>query len=232
MITIRKSEERRHIQSRVQNTWMTFDPEDGKDPLCRGFRALESLNEEHVAPEMGLHPHAQKELDLITYVREGSLIHQDEAGGFAREEAGEFQRRRVSIRMQSHALNGSLTDTAHVFQSGLTPDRTALGTNQEQRRFYTAERTGTLKLVASQGGQRASLALDQDVRVYSAILLPGCHLVHEFEGGRTAWLHVVKGRILLQDRSLRAGDGAALIDEVAASLTAQEPSEILLFDLA
>ena len=57
-------------------------------------------------------------------------------------------------------------------------------------------------------------------------------MVHEFQGGRTGWLHVIKGRILLQDRSLRTGDGAALIDEAAASFTAQEPSEILLFDLA
>jgi redox-sensitive bicupin YhaK (pirin superfamily) len=68
--------------------------------------------------------------------------------------------------------------------------------------------------------------------MYSAVLLPGCHLVHEFEGARTGWLHVVDGRILLQDQSLRTGDGAALIGEVAASFTAQEPSEILLFDLA
>jgi redox-sensitive bicupin YhaK (pirin superfamily) len=232
MITIRKSEERRHIRSDVQNTWMTFDPEDGKDPLCRGFHALESLNEELVAPEMGLHPHAAKDMDVITYVREGALIHQEEAGGFARMEAGEFQRRSVSIERPFHALNGSFTETAHVFQSGLTPDRIASGTNQEKKRFYAAERKGTLRLVASQGGRRDSLALDQDIRMYSAVLLPGCHLVHEFEGARTGWLHVVDGRILLQDQSLRTGDGAALIGEVAASFTAQEPSEILLFDLA
>src|SRR5437763_16176467 len=100
MITVRKSEERRHIQSNLQNTWMTFDPEHGKDPLRRGFRGLESLNEERVAPEMSLHPHAGKDIDLITYVREGTLIHQDEAGGFARVEAGEFQHRNVSIGMQ------------------------------------------------------------------------------------------------------------------------------------
>jgi redox-sensitive bicupin YhaK (pirin superfamily) len=68
--------------------------------------------------------------------------------------------------------------------------------------------------------------------VYSSILLLGSHLIHEIEDGRTAWLHVVKGRILLQDQSLRTGDGVALVDEPTASFTAQEPSEILLFDLA
>jgi redox-sensitive bicupin YhaK (pirin superfamily) len=230
MITVRKSEERRHVQSKSQNTWMTFDPENGIDPLCRGFRGLESLNEEQAAPEMGLHPHAQ-DIDLLTYVREGSITQQGEDGPLGRMGAGEFQRRNVSPGRAYHAVNASLTEIAHVFQSGLKPESLASGTVPEQKRFYTAERTGTLKLVASRGGKRDSLSLTQDVRVYSAVLLPGNHLIHELEGGRTAWLHVVTGRIRLQDRSLRTGDGVALVDEMAASFTAQEPSEILLFDL-
>jgi len=232
MITVRKSEERRHVKSKLHDTWMTFDPDSDVDPFRRGFRGLECLNEEHVAPEMSLYPHAQQDLDLLTYVREGALIHQNKAGLFGRVEAGEFQHRTLSRRMRNEAVNGSLTDTAHVFQSCLTPDRVAAEAKPEQKRFYSAERTGTLRLIASRGGQRASLILNQDVSIYSAILLQGSHLIHEFEKGRTAWLHVVKGRILLQDRSLRTGDGAALIDEAAASFTAQEPSEILLFDLA
>jgi len=231
MLTVRKSEQRRHIQSERQNTWMTFDPENVVDPLRRGFRGLESLNEERAAPVMGLHPDAQEDVELITYVREGAIIPQDEAGTLGRMGAGEFKRRNLSSRIRYPAVNGSLTETAHVFQSGLKPDSLAPGTIPEQKRFYTAERTGTLRLVASQGGKKDSLSLDQDVRVYSSILLQGSHLIHEFEGGRTAWLHVVRGRILLQDLSLRTGDGVSLVDEAAASFTAQEPSEILLFDL-
>jgi redox-sensitive bicupin YhaK (pirin superfamily) len=232
MITVRKSEERRHVLSKSQNTWMTFDPENGIDPLRRGFHGLESLNEEFAGPEMGLLSNGQEEVDLITYVREGSIIHQDEFGNFGRMEAGEFQRRNVSSRMRCQAVNGSHIYTAHVFQGGLRPGPLASGAILEQKRFYTAERTGTLRLVASQGGKRDSLSLAQDVRVYSSILLQGNHLVHEFEGGRTAWLHVVRGRILLQDQSLLAGDGVALVDEAAASFTAQEASEVLLFDLS
>jgi len=232
MITVRKSEERRHVQSRIQNTWSTFDPENDLDPLRRGFHGLECLREETLAPEMGLHPREQTEIDLLTYVREGALIYQDDAGRLARMEAGEFQHRSVSSRMPYQAVNGSFTDDAQVFQSCLTSAPHASGMIPEQRRFYTAERTGSLKLIASQGGKQASLSLNQDVRVYSSILHSGSHLVHEFEAGRTAWLHVVKGRILLQDLSLRTGDGVAMIDEGAASFTAQEPSEILLFDLA
>jgi quercetin 2,3-dioxygenase len=232
MIMVRKSEERRHIQSKSQDTWMTFDPENEGDPLRLGFRGLESLNEERMTPEMGLYPHAPGELDLITYVREGALIHQGEGGSMVRMEAGEFQHRTHSSKTRYRAVNGSRTETAHVFQSWLTPDRTAPAAAQEQKRFYSAERTGSLRLVASRSGRQASLELNPDVQVYSSILRLGNHLVHELQEGRTAWLHVIKGRILLQDRILRTGDGVALVDEAAASFTAQEPSEVLLFDLA
>ena len=52
------------------------------------------------------------------------------------------------------------------------------------------------------------------------------------EKGRGAWLHVVKGRILLREFNLGTGDAAALENEAAISFTAQEPAEVLLFDLA
>jgi len=231
MITVRRSEERRHVQSRSQNTWMTFDLDSDVDPLRGGFHGLESLNEEHAAPKMCLHPQTREDIDLLIYVREGSITLHGEAGPLGRMGAGEFQRRNMSSGTSYQAVNASPTEIAHVFQSGLKLGPVASTAILEQRRFYTAQRTGTLRLVASRGGMGDSLSLTQDARVYSSILLQGNHLVHELDRGRSAWLHVVKGRIRLQDHSLRTGDGAALVDEAAASFTAQEPSEILLFDL-
>ena len=87
-------------------------------------------------------------------------------------------------------------------------------------------------MVVSAQGRHESLSIDQDVRLYSSILLLGHHLIHELEAGRVAWLHVVKGRVMLRDHDLRAGDGAAIESESAISFTAQEPAEVLLFDLA
>ena len=66
----------------------------------------------------------------------------------------------------------------------------------------------------------------------SSVLLLGQHLIHEMGAGRGAWLHVVKGQIQLRDHCLSTGDGAALDGEAAVSFTAQEPTEILLFDVA
>ena len=106
MITLRRSEERRHLRHGISDTWMTFDPDNPIDPLRRGFHALESLNEERLGPKMALHPHAQEEIEIITYVHEGALLHQDGTGGLGRLGPGEFQR--ASARRGSHyrAMNG------------------------------------------------------------------------------------------------------------------------------
>lgn len=232
MITLRRSGDRRHLKRGLSDTWMTFDPENQVDPLRRGFHALASLNEERLGPESGLHPHPQEDLEIITYVREGVLIHQDETGGLGKLGPGEFQRSNVGRGIRHRALNGSLVDAAHVFQSSLAAKGPTPRPLQQQRRFPQADREGALRIVVSPDGIRGSLPILQDVRLYSSILLLGHHLIHELASGRGVWLQVVKGRIRLSGLELGAGDGAALENVSSISFTAQEAAEILLFDLA
>lgn len=232
MITLRRSGDRRHLKRGSSDTWMSFDPENPVDPLRRGFHALGTLNEERLAPEMGLHPHPPEDLEIITYVREGTLIHQEADRGLKRLEAGEFQRSNVRRDTPYRALNASLVEGAHVFQCALLAKDRPPRRRQEQRRFPQADREGVLRVVVSPDGAQASLPILHDVRLYSSILLLGHHLIHELAAGRGAWLHVVKGRIRLGGQELGSGDGAALENVSSVSFTAQEAAEILLFDLA
>jgi len=232
MITLLKSKDRRHVTDGIHDTWMTFDPENSMDPLCRGFHALRSLNEENLSPEMGLYPHLHDDFEVITYVREGSLVHQDGSGALGHLGAGEFQHTSARHGIRHRALNDSLIHTAHVFQSCTSPGAVGSRPRQEQRRFPIADREGILRLVVSPDGREGSLRIQQDVRMYSSVLLDGHHLIHELGSGRGAWLQIVKGSVRLRGHDLRAGDGAALDDEASVSFTAREPAEILLFDLA
>jgi len=237
MITVRRSETRRRVRSGTQDTWLTFDPGNEADRFRNGFRTLEALNEELPVSEMSLHPHPQ-DVEIVTYVREGTLVHQDLAGALNHLGAGEFQRTSARRRIRHRVINGSLLNPAHVFQSCITPDGSELEPGSEQKRFPVVDREGVLRLVASPDGRVGSLCIQQDVRMYSSILLIGHHLIHELHPGRAAWLHVVKGRVLLkgrtllQDQRLGTGDAAAVENERAVSFTAEVPSEILLFDLA
>ena len=164
-------------------------------------------------------------------MREGALAYEDSKGRSVVICAGEFQRMTPGRGIRCSETNASRTDWAHVFQIGLQPSQGGFEPGHEQKRFSAAERRGTLCLVASPDARKGSLRVHQDVRVYSTLLDPGQHVVHELSDGRRAWLHVVDGDITLGDVVLGSGDGAGITRERAVSITAQERSEILLVDL-
>jgi hypothetical protein len=232
MLSVRRSEARRRVRSETQDTWLSFDSDNKADPFRWGFHTLEALNEETPVSEMSLHPHSREDLEIVTYVREGALVHQDGAGTLGRLAAGEFQLTSARRKLRHRVINGSLLNPAHVFQSCITPDDTEFEPGAEQKRFPAGDREGVLRLIASPDGKNGSLRLHQDVRMYSSILLVGDHLVHELSPGRAAWLHVVKGRVALREHFLGTGDAAGLENERAVSFTARVPSEVLLFNLA
>ena len=231
MITLRKSEERRHATNGGQETWRTFDGGNSSDPLQAGFRSLESFNEERLAPGASFEYHPRRDMEILTYVRKGALIQEDPSGGTIALEVGECRRSTARAGTLHRASNGSLTDPAQVFLCCILPDREDSALLSDQRRFSLAERRGVLRLLLSPDGRNASLRLRRDAKMYSSLLETGQHLIHELVAGRGAWLHVVHGSIRLIDHRLNAGDAASLVDEAAVSLTAREPSEILLFDL-
>ena len=220
------------MRSETQDTLLSFDPDNQADPFRHGFRTLEALNEETPISEMTLHPHSSEDLEIVTYVREGALINQDQAGALSRLDAGEFRRTGANQNFRHRVINGSLLNPAHVFQSCITPDGSEFVPGTEQKRFPVADRKGVLRLVASSDGRKGSLRIHQDVEMYSSILLEGHHLIHELAHGRAAWLHIVKGRVAFQEHFLGTGDAVGMDDERAVSFTAQVPSEVLLFNLA
>ncbi len=231
MIIVRKSEERRHIERRGHQTWMTFDWENNSDPLQNGFGALKILNEEILSPGVGFILLTQKDMVIITYLREGVIIYKGPLEDADLLWAKEFQRTNVTPDTQQYVFNVSQSDDAHIFQSGFTPSELFSKQDGVKKLFTHAERQGILKLIASPDGREGSLSIQQDVQMYSAYTHQGNHLIHGLEPGRIAWLQVVKGEIAMNGLTLKTGDGAGLSNEISVSFTAQRSTEILLFDL-
>lgn len=232
MITVRRSKERIRTTNGGQETWCSFNESSPFDPTRDGFRTLESLREEWLAPGAAFEFRAPRNLEILTYVRRGAVTLLDPADRQLALEMGECHRSAVKNGVLQRGVNGSRTEPARIFQGFLTPDRALLQSPGEKRRFSLAERRGILRLLFSRDGRHASLRLRQDAGVYSSILEPGQHLVHELVPGRGAWLHVVEGRLQVVDQLLEAGDAAGFVEEAGVSMTAKEPSEILLFDLS
>ena len=231
MITLRRAGERRHDRRRDQQVWLTFDAQDRSDHLADGFGALASLDEDRLSPGAELPRRARRDAEIVTYVCRGALACDGSVGRSSVIQAGEFQRTTPGRSGGPGETNASRTDWAHVFRLWLRPSEAGLEPGREQKRFSTADRRGGLCVVASPDARRGSLRLHQDALLYSALLGPGKHVVHELGEGRSAWLHLVEGEITLGDVVLSSGDGAGFTAERAVSLTAREETEILLVDL-
>jgi quercetin 2,3-dioxygenase len=232
MISLRRATARHHDCSRKRDVWRTFDSRDGPDCLAGGFGALETLDENRLPPRAEVGRNARGEAEIVTYVREGTVIYEDSMGYSAVIHAGEFQRMSAGPGARHSETNASRSDWAHVFQIRLRRSEAAIEPGREQKRFSAAERRGGLCIVASPDARKGSLRLHHDACMYAALLEPGQHVVHELASERAAWLHLVQGEVTLGDLVLTSGDGAGVTTERAVSLTAREDSEILMFDVA
>jgi redox-sensitive bicupin YhaK (pirin superfamily) len=231
MITLRRANERNHDRRRKREVWHTFHPEDGADGHVEAFGTLEILDEDRLPPGAGIPRHPHRDVEIVTYVREGALAHEDSMGRSGVVHAGEFQRMTAGRGTRHSETNASRTDWAHVFQIWVRPSEAGLEPGHEQKRFSAAERRGGLRVVASPDARKGSLHIHQDALMYSALLDPGQHVVHELSQGRSAWLHLVQGEVTLDDIVLTTSDGVGVTAERAVSLTAREETEVLLLDL-
>jgi quercetin 2,3-dioxygenase len=231
MIWLRRTEERQSDRRRQHEVWHTFHLENPSDALADGFGALRLLDEHRLPPGATLPRQPGRDAEVVSYVREGALAYEDSTGRSGVVRAGEFQCKNTGRNGRHSETNASRTDVVHVFQLCLRASEAGLEPGQEQKRFSAAERRGLLCVVASPDARKGSLRIHQDVLLYSALLDPGQHLVHELAQGRSAWLHMVEGEVTLGDVILSAGDGAGVTTDRAVSLTAREETEILLVDV-
>jgi redox-sensitive bicupin YhaK (pirin superfamily) len=231
MITPRRAAERHHEASRTLETWLTFRPKDRAGILSDGLENIEILKESRLAPGARVPRASGRDAEILTYVCEGALAYENSLGSSGIVQTGEFQLVTAGRGLHRNRTNASRTDEVHFFQIWLRPSEADLDPGHEQKRFTAAQRRGGLCVVASHDARRGSLRIHQDALIYSALLDPGQHVVHELSQGRSAWLHLLQGEVTLGDIVLTTGDGAGITAERAVSLTATEESEILLVDL-
>lgn len=231
MITLNRETERHRVKRGKRDTWMTFSSREGTEPPTDGFGILMAFNELRIPPGGVSAPHPHEEAEIVTYVYKGTLAQEDSTGKSGVVNSGEFQRMTIARGVRQKEKNASRSDWAQIFRIYLRPSEVGLGSVQEQKRFAIAQRHNLLCVVASPDGRKGSLRLLQDALVFSSVLDPGRHLIHELLPGRRAWLHVIQGEATLNDIVMTQGDSAGLKTEPSVSLTARENTEILLVDL-
>ncbi len=232
MIAIRKSAARGHANHGWLDSYHTFSFANYYDPNYMNFRSLRVINEDIINPGKGFGTHGHEDMEIITYILEGALEHQDSLGTGAVIKPGEVQRMSAGTGIQHSEFNHSPTDPVHLLQIWLLPDTNGLSPSYEQRDFLVAERRGKLLLVAARDARDGAVKIHQDVDLYAAILDKSSRVAHALDLNRHAWVQVARGAILLNGLPLEKGDGAAVSDESELVIEATADAEILLFDLA
>jgi redox-sensitive bicupin YhaK (pirin superfamily) len=197
-----------------------------------GFRSLRVLNEDRVIPGAGFPAHSHRDIEIVTYVLQGKLKHEDGLGHGAVVGPGEVQRISAGSGITHSEYNASPDAPLHLLQIWIIPDRTGTPPAYAKAPLSAGERSGSLVLAAGPEGSGAAVAIAQDARIYAATLDAGVMAVHTLAAGRGAWLQVARGLVALNDTEMREGDGAAIEDETRIAVEALTDSEILLFDLA
>lgn len=231
MITLRPSQERGYADHGWLKSFHSFSFAGYYDPAHMGWGNLRVINEDRIAPGKGFGTHGHRDMEIISYVMSGALAHKDSLGNVQTIQPGEVQRMSAGRGVQHSEFNHATTDT-HFLQIWILPNVQGIEPGYEQKTFADVEKQGRLRLVASPDGVDGSVTLHADARLYAGLLAAGQTASLALDGVAKAYVHLVRGQLVVNGLTLHTGDAALLAGESTLSLSDAVDAEVLVFALA
>ncbi|MEM8988239.1 MAG: pirin family protein [Pseudomonadota bacterium] len=219
---------------RFQNDWLNarhhFSFSSYMDPKRMGWGALRVWNDDEIAPQQGFQPHPHRDMEIITYVRQGAITHEDSLGNKGRTEAGDVQVMSAGAGVVHSEFNLE-DETTRIFQIWITPREAGGEASWAAMEFPKADRAGELVILATgRAGDETGLPIRQDARVLGATLKEGQSVSYALEPGRHLYLATSEGVVDVNGVKVDKRDGAAVKDVEEVVITASEDAEIVLTD--
>jgi quercetin 2,3-dioxygenase len=241
MIQTIRSKDRYHLESDWLSTNWHFSFDHYHDPQNMSFGPLRVFNDDTVAPAGGFPLHPHREMEIVTYVIDGALEHQDNLGNRGVIRPGEIQRMSAGTGLRHSEFNPSRTNPVHLIQLWIIPAVPRLKPSWEQKSFSLSGRSGKLLPIAVPEGKNVNgnsnaVQIHQDATIYTSLLAPGDSVTHKLGQGRRAYVFVIDGILKLNRETLSAGDQARVSSERELQLSASpnqdaKPADFLLLDL-
>jgi redox-sensitive bicupin YhaK (pirin superfamily) len=230
MLTVRKSEDRGHANHGWLDSYHSFSFADYYDTAHMGYGPLRVINEDRVQPGRGFGKHGHRDMEIISYVLEGELGHEDSMGNGSTIVPGDVQRMSAGSGVRHSEYNHSKSGVTHFLQIWIEPKFAGIKPSYEQKHFTAAEKRGRLRLIASPDGREGSVSMNQDALLYAG-LFDGIERAElRLDAGRRGYVHVARGHITVNGQVLAAGD-ALKTDDAALVLENGQAAEVLVFDL-
>jgi hypothetical protein len=233
MIAVRRSDERGFADHGWLKARHTFSFAGYRDREHMGFGPLRVINEDEVAPGRGFATHPHDNMEIVTYVLEGALRHDDSTGGGGTLRFNDVQAMTAGSGLTHSEKNGSTTEPLRLIQIWIKPRERDLPPAYADRRFDPAGARNALQPIAAPAGvSGGALPINQDATISRALLDAGAELTLTVEPGRRLWLHVVEGEAGAGEHTLSGGD--ALSSDEAGELrvvAGRAGAHLLVFDL-
>ncbi len=230
MEQIRRSGERGHANHGWLDSYHSFSFADYHDPRHMGYGPLRVINEDRVQPGQGFGTHGHRDMEIISYVLEGALAHQDSMGTGSTIVPGDVQRMSAGNGVRHSEFNHEKAKVTHFLQIWIEPSVSGIPPSYEQKHFAAEDKRGRLRLIASSDGSEGSVTIHQDARVYAGLFQGDERASYSLTQGRLGYVHVARGSIEVNGNKLAAGD-ALKTDAADIRIKGGEHAEILLFDL-
>ncbi|WP_202731367.1 pirin family protein [Achromobacter xylosoxidans] len=232
MLTIRRSAERGHANHGWLDSFHTFSFANYYDPAHMGFGALRVINDDRIAAGRGFGTHGHRDMEIITYVLDGAIVHKDSMGSGSTIQPGNVQRMSAGRGVMHSEFNPRADKETHMLQIWIEPNVTGIAPEYEEKAFSDAQKRGRLQALVSGDGVDGSMIIHQDARLYAGLFNGDESATLELAPGRRAWVHVARGSLTVNGVALAAGDAVAISDETRVALSGGDNAEVLVFDLA
>lgn len=210
------------------NAHYHFSFADYHDPARMNLGALRVWNDDTIQPGTGFPMHGHRDMEIVTYIRQGAISHEDSLGNMGRTEAGQVQVMSAGSGIL-HAEANLEPGITTLFQIWIQPNQRGLPPRWETKPFPRSH--GKLEVMASGWPEDGAIHLHQDARVLAATLDQGDRLDHSLNG-RKAYLVAAKGDIVVNGITVTERSGLVAADEPALTIEAARDAEIVMVELA
>lgn len=231
MLAIRKAEERGLGRTNWLDSRHTFSFADYYDPEQIGFSDLLVINDDRLTPKGGFGTHPHRDMEIFSYVLDGALEHKDSMGVGSVNRGGDIQMMSAGTGIYHSEFNASDREPLRFLQIWIVPDRKGVTPRYHQKHFPKEEKRGKFRLVISPGHEEGTLPVYQDVRVYAGLFDGDEETTFQLPPNRYAYVHVARGKVNLNGKTLKEGDGVRVREETGLKFDKGEGAEVLVFDL-
>ncbi|MEM9588665.1 MAG: pirin family protein [Planctomycetota bacterium] len=230
-LLVRQAAERGHTDLGWLDSYHSFSFGGYYDQRHMGFRSLRVINDDKISAGRGFPTHPHRDMEIISYVLEGSLQHKDSTGKGAIITPDDIQMMSAGTGITHSEYNPSRTEANHFLQIWIQPAMRGVQPRYRENRVVDEQKTDQWSLIAGPEESGAAVGVYQDAKIFASKLTSGQSLDYTLERNRHGWLQVARGEVVVNGTRLKAGDAVASSRPTGLYVTASDTSDVLLFDL-